>query len=284
MFQSTLPHGERQSTMALHSDVIRFQSTLPHGERQLYVLRSFRTQPVFQSTLPHGERPASRHVTSSADQVSIHAPARGATGCDGMPARSDAVSIHAPARGATHKHRISCQRYHAFQSTLPHGERHMTSLCTYVYGLMFQSTLPHGERLSHVWRRVAIINRFNPRSRTGSDRPCRSGSSGVHRVSIHAPARGATAVCVEYRLLIMFQSTLPHGERHREPLSQILHIRVSIHAPARGATDRVNSALQRDQCFNPRSRTGSDIVEADLMMHVTWFQSTLPHGERPAEI
>ena len=55
-----------------------------------------------------------------------------------------------------------------FLSTLPRGERH-PGAGKARYGTKFLSTLPRGERLSG----------------------CRAGSLS-HRVSIHAPARGAT--------------------------------------------------------------------------------------------
>ena len=39
---------------------------------------------------------------SKCASVSIHAPARGATGKEARMPQEDSVSIHAPARGATH--------------------------------------------------------------------------------------------------------------------------------------------------------------------------------------
>ena len=122
----------------------------------------------------------------------------------------------------------------------------------------FQSTLPHGER------REQLIVADHDAS-----------------VSIHAPAWGATgAAGCPGQGPFQFQSTLPHGERlktsqtvrdiidvsihapawgaTRYAISKMLCVRVSIHAPAWGATDNnLRSIRQR------------------------WFQSTLPHGERP---
>ncbi len=99
--------------------------------------------------------------------VSIHAPARGATfyGWDG---RSDTlVSIHAPARGAT------------------------LGQAMHESGGLFQSTPPHGGRPSPAaWR--CCLRCFNPRPRTGGDGVTRLMDC-AWRVSIHAPARGATA-------------------------------------------------------------------------------------------
>ena len=77
-----------------------------------------------------------------------------------------------------------------FQFTLPHGERPETPAGCDVW-TAFQFTLPHGERRdppSSAYRRDC----FNSRSRMGSDwsvgPPRPSG-----RVSIHAPAWGATS-------------------------------------------------------------------------------------------
>ena len=98
----------------------------------------------------------------------------------------------------------------------------------------FQSTLPHGER-----------------------RNCRRKGGVMSKISIHAPARGATKISGLRNLHFRFQSTLPHGERLflwyiTFPLSN----------------------------FNPRSRTGSDSVTLISMSFSKGFQSTLPHGER----
>ena len=100
------------------------------------------------------------------------------------------------------------------------------------------------------------------------------------RVSIHAPARGATeaveavhsavgkfqftlprgerqmGACV-YRPRGRFQFTLPRGERRRAD-KPFLRFCVSIHAPARGATRRHRGPGAIGSCFNSRSREGSD--------------------------
>ena len=100
---------------------------------------------------------------------------------------------------------------------------------------------------------------FNPRARTGRDvrlavthigadrfqstrphgarRRARNRSKLLALVSIHAPARGATAKC----------------------LAVVRHERaVSIHAPARGATVSGERFCALSRCFNPRARTGRD--------------------------
>jgi hypothetical protein len=76
---------------------------------------------------------------------------------------------------------------------------------------------------------------FNPRAREGRDGAQRHRGKNSS-VSIHAPARGATADSW-YRCQIL---------------------RVSIHAPARGATFRQMKHLSLNSCFNPRAREGRD--------------------------
>ena len=99
---------------------------------------------------------------------------------------------------------------------------------------------------------------FNPRSREGSDRYGADRYRRYAKISIHAPARGATALDA---------LVLPDAV-------------ISIHAPARGATvprDTVRLAISD---FNPRSREGSDLIHLiHLIFHII-FQSTLPRGER----
>ena len=190
---------------------------------------------LFQSTLPRGERLPRGIVRSIRYGVSIHAPARGATtsawrstsAADGFNPRSRAGSdVDVP--------QLAASRW--FQSTLPRGERRQTlrtdaahgsgfnprsragsdrlAVDQAIRGIRFQSTLPRGERhCKHALMHFAW------------------------QVSIHAPARGATAW---HRQLVaqrrMFQSTLPRGERPVKTLDMPHRMTVSIHAPARGAT------------------------------------------------
>ena len=81
---------------------------------------------------------------------------------------------------------------------------------------------------------------FNPRSREGSD--LRSGFIGapVHRISIHAPVKGATL----------------------GPISAAREEVISIHAPVKGATRSPRPQTRNPGHFNPRSREGSDIRHA----------------------
>ncbi len=101
-------------------------------------------------------------------EVSIHAPARGATSSTPSPPAAGSVSIHAPARGAT-----SDQPYSEFD------------------GDGFDPRPREGGD-STAWEPRSQASSFDPRPREGGD--CVGGGDRRARapVSIHAPARGAT--------------------------------------------------------------------------------------------
>ena len=77
----------------------------------------------FQFTLPRGERHKIPLNHSARGNVSIHAPAWGATEGALVPPRRVVVSIHAPAWGATKRSNPEAIAQ-LFQFTLPRGERH----------------------------------------------------------------------------------------------------------------------------------------------------------------
>ena len=109
-------------------------------------------------------------------------------------------------------------------------------------------------------------SRFNPRTRTGCDIFKLKNYENI-LVSIHAPARGATAIFPDQLLAILFQSTHPHGVRLQSAYNVedimrfnprtrtgcdrlkegvIGYTYVSIHAPARGATN--DMCMFRQDC------------------------------------
>ena len=164
---------------------------------------------MFQSTHPHGVRLVYPHSLLYISRVSIHAPTRGATagtlivGIDGW------VSIHAPTRGATLPHVCLLQKRHVSIHAPTRGATHLRQII--YYGDWFQSTHPHGVR--HMKRQM-IHPRicFNPRTHTGCDLPVRV-EFDAHQVSIHAPTRGATQIYADNEVIHVFQSTHPHGVR-----------------------------------------------------------------------
>ncbi len=234
VFQSTLPRGERRAASFCPKCEVEFQSTLPRGERH-EPYSPFSGQIWFQSTLPRGERQAHAYRRVARLDVSIHAPARGATVVPALIGQDGVVSIHAPARGATRQ---------------PHGGRHALRgfnprsragsdggrVARGERAGAFQSTLPRGER-------PKLIDFYNDYLAVSIHAPARGAtitmklSAASIVVSIHAPARGATVpLSPSLWSVSKFQSTLPRGER-QHPGSLISPLkRVSIHAPARGAT------------------------------------------------
>ena len=142
------------------------------------------------------------------------------------------ISIHAPAKGATSHFRIP-YRISKFQSTLPLRERR------------------------NRYNSIYIGLHFNPRSRKGSD------NAGVHlpaiwaRISIHAPAKGAT----------------------RKRAESIRLSNISIHAPAKGATN-VCYAYSGLKVISIHAPTKGATLLYVIKLQYNKFQSTLPQRER----
>ncbi len=105
---------------------------------------------------------------------------------------------------------------------------------------------------------ILLLTGFNPRARTGRDfiidllllshicfNPrARTGRDGIP--GSVGPSGGP------------FQSTRPHGARHRYQHPGPNPSVVSIHAPARGATSSASFGSLIRTGFNPRARTGRD--------------------------
>ena len=103
-------------------------------------------------------------------------------------------------------------------------------------------------------------------------------------ISIHAPAKGATINHRIFRWVFSrFQSTLPRRERRLKALVIAVWMPISIHAPAKGATPcryrfRHLSAFQSTL---PRRERQIKTTVSDLVRR---FQSTLPRRERQLKI
>jgi len=142
-----------------------FQSTPPRRGRLKVVNQLY----SFLVSIHAPAKGATKRVHTDVDivSVSIHAPAKGATPRSSPPTPAQRVSIHAPAKGATHNLRV------------------MVRL------VQFQSTPPRRGRL-YLITRSSMDWGFNPRPREGGD-PCDPETKRPLVVSIHAPAKGATA-------------------------------------------------------------------------------------------
>ncbi len=99
-------------------------------------------------------------------------------------------------------------------------------------------------------------------------------------VSIHAPARGATAANWLRVVVRKFQSTPPRGGRRATIGDCKQPPPVSIHAPARGATLIPCEISFPLKSFNPRPREGGDRAPVHVARRRHPFQSTPPRGGR----
>ncbi len=144
-FQSTPPHGGRHSRQRPGRMRNRFQSTPPHGGRRSAYAAEAGRRARFNPRPRMGGDGQVLVIGRAAEEVSIHAPAWGAT--EALCGRADgvgAVSIHAPAWGAT----LPCLR---------RGQARHVSIHAPAWGAtapgsltkarrVFQSTPPHGGR------------------------------------------------------------------------------------------------------------------------------------------
>ena len=116
-------------------------------------------------------------------------------------------------------------------------------------------------------------------------------------ISIHAPARGATAARSCPAAVVLFQSTPPRGGRQNHCKGRRAPRHISIHAPARGATCRpISMALLcifqstpprggrpsdskppiKLAYFNPRPREGGDCIGPCNILHVCMISIHAP--------
>ena len=233
----------RGATIGAHASVRRFRSTPPRGG-DLRIGRSYagfdprpreggdvdtsRSSCGADVSIHAPARGATRWLaTIVADDVSIHAPARGATG-ELAGCRSDSVSIHAPARGATPAIRaVTVTRIVSIHAPA------------------------RGATIDAAIDAVHAEDGFDPRPREGGDATS-CVAVRIDAVSIHAPAKGATGA-----------GPSPHA------------IQVSIHAPAKGATNHAIGRMSPSG-FDPRPREGGDRQPSLAVAVLETFRSTPP--------
>ena len=104
----------------------------------------------------------------------------------------------------------------------------------------------------------------------------------VPNISIHAPTRGATYVGRAVRT--MYEISIHAPTRGATIISNAMDdgLNISIHAPTRGATHST-SQDNLSKHFNPRSHERSDSRRRALGCQLFVFQSTLPREERRNE-
>ena len=260
---------------------------------------------MFQSTHPRGVRPGSRPESEQHDGVSIHAPAWGATSlCPASGWSRKFQSTHprgvrqecvipyiSPIDGFNPRTRVGCDSMASyrpsmiflFQSTHPRGVRPMRQATSDKEDAMFQSTHPRGVRRTRRRRQSRLSQCFNPRTRVGCDTAPNGRNSMTVRVSIHAPAWGATPrpltgflrhksfnprtlvgcdwrPCWAFPSASRFQSTHPRGVRH-----------------AVTSASGLVSAFQSTHPRGVRHQCGASSPSMSM------FQSTHPRGVRPGK-
>ena len=233
-------------------------------------------------------------------QVSIHAPAWGATGCD--------LAGHFAIR---------------FQSTHPRGVRLSGAVkspgaflgfnprtrvgcdcgcwCGPTASSRFNPRTRVGCDVSHA-KSIPQTGSFNPRTRVGCDLlrlamtlSCsgfnprtRVGCDTIHIWSVSCTLtfqsthpRGVRRLLFGWgSWLAMFQSTHPRGVRPER--FRVTYYRIqfqSTHPRGVRPADHRPAACRRP-CFNPRTRVGCDLPAPGHVAHATEFQSTHPRGVR----
>ena len=191
-----------------------------------------RPSTTFQSAPPHGGRHPSCRRRLPVPEVSIRAPARGAT-LDGLSVtRYTVVSIRAPARGATDAMRGIGASFQ-FQSAPPHGGRHRHGQPPRVRDCFNPRPRTGGDPSAPA--RAGPWWRFNPRPRTGGDDRRETCATLPSSFNPRPRTGGDTISCCRATSRVLFQSAPPHGGR--------LALAGIVWLAGR---------------FNPRPRTGGD--------------------------
>ena len=204
VFQSTLPRGERHPLINIH--------IIAHGFFGLFQILSSYFNPRSR------EGSDCRSLFRFSRSCDFNPRSREGSDVRNLTQHSGRIfiSIHAPARGAT-QYSAAIRGTQKFQSTLPRGERRCRRRSV-LYCSAFQSTLPRGERLTLARNFPCGVRKISihaPARGATSEFICNFSSD---IISIHAPARGATAVFFAFSApASAFQSTLPRGERPRFP-------------------------------------------------------------------
>ncbi len=165
------------------------------------------------------------------------------------------VSIHAPARGATHRRHGLARLAMCFNPRPRAGGDRMRHASARLRTGCFNPR-PRAGGDVHIELAGTANSCFNPRPRAGGDRVSAHRSCSRCTVSIHAPARGATASVGTMPL--MFQSTPPRGGRR---MYGCLLVYMFQSTPPRGGRPCTRlSDLIVPSGFNPRPRAGGDLA------------------------
>ena len=150
------------------------------------------TEINFNPRSREGSDKSSQSLSNAVNQISIHAPAKGATSFPGRCASSSLrISIHAPAKGATDS---------------AHNLR-------FIHRISIHAPAK-GATIRILWN-LFQGRYFNPRSREGSDLQRSDGRGIRSRFQSTLPRRERLASSSVMPSNLTFQSTLPRRERLR---------------------------------------------------------------------
>ena len=189
-FNPHSPHGERPRARSLSREYVLFQSTLPAwGATEQKNGRNYTSNISIHASRMGSDRVSFSSLVSF--HISIHAPAWGATNFFLLLYTVCCISIHAPRMGSDQGLSAAMGEPRYFNPRSPHGERH-TVLVYVSLAAGFQSTLP-------AWGATEAIEIMG----------------NLMTISIHAPRMGSDPpIRAKMTTSHIFQSTLPHGERH----------------------------------------------------------------------
>ena len=265
------------------------------------VSKSYEVGPATELILPRAGTTCREFIFPGEVNVSIHAPARGATRGRNFWT-SDRPGFDPRPRAGGDAPMVVTGRVVMFRSTPPRGGRPDRSMVLRAYLSVSIHAPARGATLAR-YRRSPRSRRFDPRPRAGGDtaepavaptspsfdprpraggdlRPMQRMIASGH-VSIHAPARGATSARHHTpSMLAMFRSTPPRGGRLR-PADRSHRAHVSIHAPARGATRRPCKSRTRSCRFRSTPPRGGRLQRRQQRCRMSEFRSTPPRGGRP---
>ena len=146
------------------------------------------------------------------------------------------ISTHAPARGATIKSSYTVQRI-IFQPTLPRGERRLPGSCGYSVSPISTHAPARGATLPLLLKRHKNQISTHAPARGATSRNGRPGKYLLFQPTL---PRGERRFCLStLKNIVLFQPTLPRGERHLPLLLKRHKNQISTHAPARGATTQI---------------------------------------------
>ena len=228
------------------------------GDSLLY-MRKNKEGIVFQFTPLREGRRRFKSKPELKQDISIHAPARGATATGGPPAlaanhnfnsrpcergdtdrfkayaRNEFISIHAPARGATENWmtwvgEVAISIHAPARGATGNRGGNCATTEISIHAPARGATL-------HQHLRTGKQDHFNSRPCERGDRRLVDNIVDCVHISIHAPARGATRQRERKKQLESNFNSRPceRGDAHTSPRTPG-RIQISIHAPARGAT------------------------------------------------